>query len=111
MTEGGFGATGNTGGLGAPPAIEGGFGAAGGDENPTLGGTFGARDGTLGGLGTAEIAGPSGPAEAGSAGLGTGFGGKLIIAVSRGPEAAGWPSRRGGRTIRTVSFLGSDIVS
>ena len=40
---------------------------------------------------------------------GTGFGGRLIIAVSRGLEAMGEPSRRAGRTILTVSFLGSAI--
>lgn len=38
-----------------------------------------------------------------------GLGGKLIIAASPEPEARGCPSRRLGRTMRTVSFLGSDI--
>ena len=42
-------------------------------------------------------------------GTGTGFGGRLIIAVSRGLEAMGEPSRRAGRTILTVSFFGSAI--
>lgn len=31
------------------------------------------------------------------------------MALSRGVEGAGWPSRLGGRTMRTVSFLGSLI--
>jgi hypothetical protein len=43
-------------------------------------------------------------------GTGTGFGGRLIIAVSRGLDAMGEPSRRAGRTILTVSFFGSAII-
>ena len=39
--------------------------------------------------------------------VGRGFGGRLTIAASRGLAAPGFPSRRGGRTMRTVSFLGS----
>lgn len=39
--------------------------------------------------------------------VGRGFGGRLIIAASRGFAAPGLPSRRGGRTMRTVSFFGS----
>lgn len=39
----------------------------------------------------------------------TGFGGRLIIAASPEPGATGAPSRRLGRTMRTVSFFGSDI--
>ena len=39
--------------------------------------------------------------------VGRGLGGRLIMAASRGFAAPGFPSRRGGRTIRTVSFLGS----
>ena len=39
--------------------------------------------------------------------VGSGFGGRLIIAASRGLAAPGLPSRRVGKTMRTVSFLGS----
>ena len=39
--------------------------------------------------------------------VGRGFGGRLTIAASRGLAVPGFPSRRGGRTMRTVSFLGS----
>ena len=99
FTPGMDGADGGTpGGFGAPAAegIPGGFGIEG-----MLGG-FGrlADGGTEGGVGGTEPA----------PGAGTGFGGRLIVAVSRGVSARGWPSRRGGRTIRTVSFLGSAIV-
>jgi hypothetical protein len=38
-----------------------------------------------------------------------GLGGRLIMAASPVPEARGCPSRRLGRTMRTVSFFGSDI--
>lgn len=86
-------------------------------------------DGIVGGLGTTGAGGTTGVAAADGAGMagllttggtagaaegapGTsmGFGGRLIIAVSRGLEATGVPSRRAGRTILTVSFLGSAIV-
>ncbi|HEY5705381.1 MAG TPA: hypothetical protein VIS96_07390 [Terrimicrobiaceae bacterium] len=114
-TEGGFGPMGaiegGFGAAGATPAIEGGLGATGGVDNP---GAFGANEGIPGGFGSGEI--PCGSpgeggtaADSGVAAFGTGLGGRLIIAVSRGFDARGWPSRRGGRTMRTVSFLGSDI--
>jgi hypothetical protein len=41
------------------------------------------------------------------AAVGSGLGGRLIIAASRGLAALGFPSRWGGRTMRTVSFFGS----
>ena len=98
LTEGGFGATGAMeGGLGAggaTPAIEGGLGAAGGADSPPTGGAFGAKEGSPGGLGTGGNAGGS-PAEgdaetdSGAPGFGIGFGGRLIIAVSRGFDASG----------------------
>jgi len=63
------------------------------------GGTGGFKPGGFGG---AE-GGTAGPAAAG-------LGGKLTMALSRGLAPVGLPSRRGGRTILTVSFLGSDMV-
>jgi hypothetical protein len=39
--------------------------------------------------------------------VGKGFGGRFTIAASRGFAAVGPASRRGGRTMRTVSFFGS----
>ena len=93
--EGGFGIPGAEGGLGIA-GIDGGFGTAG-MPGIEVGG-FSPR-GAEGGGGTAGD-----PPE-----TGTGFGGRLIIAVSRGLEAMGEPSRRAGRTILTVSFLGSAI--
>jgi hypothetical protein len=42
--------------------------------------------------------------------VGRGLGGRLIMAASRGFAALGALSRRGGRTIRTVSFFGSFIM-
>ncbi len=107
----GFG--GETGAGGAMGPADGGLGAAGGTSE----GGFGAAGGALGGegglgtespTGAAGGAGATGGAEGGA--FCTGFGGRLIIAVSRGFELSGWPSRRGGRTIRTVSFLGSSII-
>lgn len=88
------------GGMTAPGA-DGGFGMEGAD------GGFGIE-----GAAGMEIGGfnPAGAAGAGAEPVtGTGFGGRLIIAVSRGLEAMGEPSRRAGRTILTVSFLGSAI--
>jgi hypothetical protein len=105
-TEGGLGATGTTGGAlgagGAIPAIEGGFGAAGGATSGMPGG-FGSGDSD------ASPAEGGAETEPGATGFWIGFGGRLIIAVSRGFDAKGCPSLRGGRTMRTVSFLGSDI--
>jgi hypothetical protein len=69
----------------------------------------------LGGGGGMTEPGAGGIAALGGAGMvggapekvGRGFGGRLIMAASRGLAAPGLPSRRGGRTMRTVSFLGS----
>jgi hypothetical protein len=99
--EGAAGAAGAVGGLGTPGNV-GGFGTPGAAGGVSEVGGFGAA--TAGG-GTAGAAGVAGAAGAGVAG--TGFGGRLIMAVSRGVDARGWPSRRGGRTMRTVSFFGS----
>ena len=135
--EGGTGAAGATGaveggvgGLGAKggTVAAGGFGkegtagaCAGGTTMPGAEGGRGIA-GTEGGFGTVGIPGigvggfnPTGADGGGGTagdppGTGTGFGGRLIIAVSRGLEAMGEPSRRAGRTILTVSFLGSAIV-
>ena len=71
------------------------------EGTPALGGLMG--EGIAAGRGI--IGEPAG------AGARTGFGGRLIIAVSRGLEATGCPSRRAGSTIRTVSFFGSAIKS
>jgi hypothetical protein len=73
-------------------------------------------DGGLGIAGEAMTEGAGGFRLTGAAvgvplGTGTGLGGRLIMAVSRGLEATGVPSRRAGRTILTVSFFGSAIVS
>jgi len=91
--EGGCIAAGATGGLGTA-GMEGGRGIAG---TPIAEGVIGA--------------GMSGADEAFGGGTRTGFGGRLIMAVSRGLEVTGPPSRRAGRTIRTVSFFGSGICS
>ena len=93
MAEGGTGTPGAAGGLGVST------------EEP--GGTVEA-DEVTGGIAGVETGGVPGGGVA-TAGFWTGLGGKLIIAVSRGLDARGLPSRRGGRTIRTVSFLGSGI--
>ena len=97
------------GGLGMP-GTDGGRGIVGADANG------GVETGAEGGGGTAArigagietVAGVEGRATRG--GAGTGFGGRLIIAVSRGLEATGVPSLRAGRTMRTVSFFGSAII-
>jgi hypothetical protein len=97
IAEGGLGAT------GAIPGVEGGLGTADGVAGPAtakIPGGLGGWDAV--GAGWAEM-------DPGVLGFWTGFGGRFIIAVSRGPDDKGWPSRRGGRTMRTVSFLGSDI--
>ena len=97
---GGVGANGNTAG------IEGGFGATGGVT------VCPATGATPGGLGSGGIGGGTTDADWAAVepgGFCTGLGGRFIIAVSRGLDDNGWPSRRGGRTMRTVSFLGSDI--
>lgn len=69
------------GGLGSPPAV-GAVSPEGG-----LGGAIGAAPGAVGGLG-----------------------GRFNITFSRGVLEPGAPSLRGGRTIRTVSFFGSDMA-
>ena len=114
VAEGGFGNDGTAGTTGADCRT-------GGTTDPTADGGVGIG-GIDGGFGTAGIPGiePGGFKPAGMTGgggtaadppeTGTGFGGRLIIAVSRGLEAMGEPSRRAGRTILTVSFLGSAIV-
>ena len=100
------------GAAGAP----GGLGMAGTDgAAATLGlGMTGMLKGLGGGCGTVApgAAGMIGFGGAGMVGgapaaVGRGFGGRLIMAASRGLAAPGFPSRRGGRTMRTVSFLGS----
>lgn len=101
VAEGGLGIEGadGAGGTMDPPA-EGGLGIAGIEGGL---GAEGAEGITVGGLRpTGAVGAPPG--------TGTGFGGRLIIAVSRGLEATGVPSRRAGRTILTVSFLGSAII-
>lgn len=101
----GFGAIG-AGGFGRTPAPGGG----GGTEPPLAFGGRGMPGGRGGGGGA-----PPGAGARGGAGIvggapaivGRGLGGRLIMAASRGLAAAGLPSVRGGRTMRTVSFLGS----
>jgi hypothetical protein len=111
VAEGGFGKEGTAGTAGGaggttPPAIEGGLGIDGGTEGGCgAAGTGGIEDGGFNPLGEAG-GGITGDPPA----TGTGFGGRLIIAVSRGLEAMGEPSRRAGRTILTVSFFGSAII-
>ena len=69
----------------------------------------------LGGGGGMTEPGAAGIAAFGGAGIvggapatvGSGLGGRLIMAASRGLAAPGLPSRRGGKTMRTVSFFGS----
>lgn len=129
-----FGAPGATGGLGAKPAgvggtgapgAVGGFGADGAPGAPgglrppgAFGKLMDGADGVAGvggfkpeggaGEGAGVTAGAVNPvADFGAGAAGTGFGGRLIIAPSRGVELVGGPSLRGGRTIRTVSFFGS----
>lgn len=95
------------GGLGSEPGEDGGFGGPPA-EGGTLGG-FGGLGGVLGGLGRLPA---DGGALGGFGALGgaTGFGGRFNITVSRGLEAMGLLSFRGGRTMRTVSFFGSAMV-
>lgn len=69
------------GGLGSPP------GAGGVSPDGGLGGAMGAAPGAVGGLG-----------------------GRFNITFSRGVLEPGVPSLRGGKTIRTVSFFGSDMA-
>jgi hypothetical protein len=114
-------------GVGAMPT---GFGGAGGATcGADTEGTEGAgvvalglgMTGMLKGLGVCGA--PASPGAGGMTGLGgvgmvggvpaivgSGFGGRLIMAASRGLAAPGFPSRRGGKTMRTVSFLGSFMV-
>jgi hypothetical protein len=106
---------------GAAGAEEAGLRGAGGAEGGAPGGLGGATggfgapeaEGGIGGLGGAEESpGGLGGAEGGTPGAaGAGFGGRFTMAFSRGLAPLGWPSRRGGRTMRTVSFLGWDINS
>ena len=70
-----------------------GLGGAGGMIPPGVGGAPGL--GGEGMVGGAPVA------------VGRGLGGRLTIAASRGLAAPGFPSRRGGRVMRTVSFFGS----
>jgi len=84
----GGGAATGLGGSGAAPA---------GRGMPGGGGTTGAP----GGFGGAGMVGGAPWA------VGKGLGGRFTMAASRGLAAAGAPSRRGGRTMRTVSFFGS----
>ena len=91
----GLGIPGAVGGIGIPPA-DGGLGMPG-----TEGGLGIPWD--AGGVSTNLVKGEGG------AERGTGLGGRLIIAFSRGDAGTGVPSLRFGRTIRTVSFFGSDI--
>jgi hypothetical protein len=112
--EGGLGIPGIEGGLGIPgiegggmtaPGAEGGLGIPGAEGGLGIAGIPGIEEGGFnptGALGGGGIIEPPG--------TGTGFGGRLIIAVSLGLEAMGEPSRRAGRTILTVSFFGSAIV-
>jgi hypothetical protein len=113
VAEGGFGNDGTAGATGADgrtcgttvPAADGGMGIAGIDGGLGATGIPGIEPG---GLKPTGMTGGGGTTED-PPGTGTGFGGRLIIAVSRGLEAMGEPSRRAGRTILTVSFLGSAI--
>ena len=83
-----------------------------------MGGVAGAvaAPGGRGMAGTAEEAmvrpafGGAGMVGGAPAAVGRGLGGRLIMAASRGLAAPGLPSRRGGRTMRTVSFFGSFMV-
>ncbi len=123
-TEGAVGTEGaaGTGGLtdGGVTAEIGGFGIAeteGGAGTAGLGTAIpGMAEGGLGmaeatGFGTAGTAEGFRPGGGGTteAFTGTGLGGRLIIAASPEPGPTGAPSRRFGRTMRTVSFFGSDI--
>ena len=105
-------------GLGGAGGAMGGAGMEGteGAATPGLGMT-GMLKG-LGGCGAPASPGAGGMTGLGGAGMvggvpamvGSGFGGRLIMAASRGLAAPGFPSRRGGKTMRTVSFLGSFMV-
>jgi hypothetical protein len=104
-----FGGTGAA--TGCFDGIDGAAGAGGiegADEAATPGlGKTGMLKG-LGGGGTAEPgAGGAGMVGGAPATVGSGLGGRLIMAASRGLAAPGFPSLRGGRTMRTVSFFGS----
>jgi len=109
--DGGLGTEGGVGGMTGPPA-DGGLGIDGTDGGFGMVGMDGGF-GIAGAAGTeADGAGMVGLAAAGvEPGTSVGFGGRLIIAVSRGLDATGVPSRRAGRTILTVSFFGSAILS
>lgn len=118
------GAGGATGGLGGTtPAGAGGLGTAGGGTErggfgaATGGGATGAAaagagamPGGFGGGGGAERLPGGLGGTTGIPGFCTGLGGRLMVAVSRAPGVV-CPSRRGGRTMRTVSFLGSSAIS
>jgi hypothetical protein len=118
--DGGAGGVGGAGGAGVAPAEDGGRGGAtggtpgaeGGLGNVAAGGTVGGfgADGMLGAEGGFGTLGATGGLGAAGCGV-TGLIGLFNIAVSRGFAAIGLLSLsfRGGRTIRTVSFLGSAI--
>jgi hypothetical protein len=112
--EGGLGIPGIEGGLGIPgiegggmtaPGAEGGLGIPGAEGGLGIAGIPGIEEG-----GFEPTGAPGGGGIIEPPGTGTGFGGRLIIAVSLGLKAMGEPSRRAGRTILTVSFFGSAIV-
>ena len=114
--DGGFGIPGADGGLGIP-GTDGGFGIPGADGGLGIAGIEDGGRGTagipgidVGGFSPTGAVGGGGETAEDPPDTGMGFGGRLIIAVSRGLEAMGDPSRRAGRTILTVSFLGSAIV-
>lgn len=103
--DGGLGGAGGAAGAGTPGDEGGRGGATGGTAAD---GGLGRFDdgGTAGGLGALGVDGGSGDAEGGTAGLG----GRFSITVSLGFAATGLLSLREGRTMRTVSFLGSAIM-
>lgn len=108
--KGAEGAAGIGAGLGAGGMTGGTAGGGGTTGTPAVGGLgTGMLNGADGGGGTTAPPGRGGAGMLGGAPatVGSGFGGRLIMAASRGLAAAGLPSLRGGRTMRTVSFFGS----
>jgi small subunit ribosomal protein S14 len=109
----GFGGTTGPALTGLGTAATAGFGTGAGTTTDGLGGM--GADAAAGGGGIPGTEGAGGRPGLGGAGMvggaptmvGRGLGGRLIMAASRGLAAPGLPSRRGGRTMRTVSFLGS----
>ena len=116
--EAGLRGEGAIGGTGAPEAgVLAGLRGLGGALSPEggLGGAMGAAN--PGGLGRPEVEGGvkpdgglGGAIGEGAPGAVGGLGGRFTITLSRGVLTDGVPSLRGGRTIRTVSFLGSDMA-